>query len=120
MPLALAQPALGNHQIDPSAFASGLAPSPINILLPPNLTPGVIYLVPTQVLQPFLDLPMNLPAGVPTPSTSSAAASVADSQDESPEPGNKARTGPRSEAGFLKLPYLNQSSISLIEIKSMC
>ena len=116
MPLALAQPPLGNHQIDPSAFASGLAPSPINILLPPNLTPGVIYLVPTQVLQPFLDLP----AEAPTPSTSSAATSVADSQDESPEPGNKARTGPMSEAGFLKLPYSNQSSISLIEIKSMC
>ena len=91
MPLALAQPAFGNHQIDPSAFASGLAPTPINILLPPNLTPGVIYLVLSQVLQPFLDHPMSLPAEAPTPSTSSAAASVADSQDESPDPGNKAR-----------------------------
>ena len=81
----------GNHSLDPSTFASGLVPLPISILLPLNLTPGVIYLIPNQVVQPLLDLQPNPPAQPTNLSTSSDATLVAVSHDESPDSGKAGR-----------------------------
>ena len=88
-PIAVAQKEFGNRSMDPLAIASGLVPMPISILLPPNLTPGVIYLIPNQVVQPLLDLQMNPPVQPPNLSTSSAATLVADSRDEGADSGKE-------------------------------